>query len=292
MASQWSDDVLTDVTLLTLQWLYYGLTLIRSWAYSDHTTEFLQLSDHDLTVITLLAHSYQTMTLEWSYWWLTIIRPWPYTVIILMAYSCQTMTIQWSYCWLIVIGPRPYIDHTTDLRLSDYGLTVNILRAYIYQNMTLQTGFCFVPEVQPFPLPNPQNEPGTHPIPYTAGTVPPPSIKCRVRKGDHSPLHSADVKNVCSYMSTSPYSYLMLCVVKYMNNLVYIRIRCVIKAQKWDINMFGNLALKVAVSFETFVFLTDYTTSYPRSQCSSLLWEAAYTAGIAKTQLNLVVARL
>ena len=79
----------------------------------------------------------------------------------------------------------------------------------------------------------------------------------------------------------------MLCVVKYMNDLVFIRIRCIIKVQKWDINMFGNLVMEVAVSFETSVFLSDYTTSYPRSQRSSLLWGAAYTAGIAKTQPNL-----
>jgi len=74
--------------------------------------------------------------------------------------------------------------------------------------------------------------------------------------------------------------------------MVFVRIRCVIKVQKWDINIFGNLVMEVAVSFETSVFLSEYTTSYPRSQWSSLLWGATYTARIAKTQLNLVVARL
>jgi hypothetical protein len=66
--------------------------------------------------------------------------------------------------------------------------------------------------------------------------LPLPSLKCPVRKDDHSPLHSADDKNVWSYMSTSPYSYLVLCVVKDMNNLVLICIRCIIKFQKLDIN--------------------------------------------------------
>jgi len=58
----------------------------------------------------------------------------------------------------------------------------------------------------------------------------------------------------------------MLCAVKYMNDLVFLRIRCVIKVQKLDINMFGNLVMEVAVSFETYIFLSEYTTSYPRSQ--------------------------
>ena len=90
--------------------------------------------------------------------------------------------------------------------------------------------------------------------------------KVPLREGDHSPLHSANVKNVWSYTSTSPYSYLVLCVIKYMNHLVFIRICCVMRVQKWDINMFGNLVTEIAGSFETSLFLSDYTTSQPRSQ--------------------------
>jgi len=174
------------------------------------------------------------------------------------------------------------------LQWTDHDLTVIRLRAFSYQTMTLQTGFWVVPEVKHFPLPSPQTESETHPVPYPAGAVPhpPPSLKCLVRNGDHSPLHSADDKNVWSYTSTSPCSYLVLCVVKYMNNLVFVRIHCVIKVQKWDINMFEYLVMDVEVSFETSVFLSDDTTSHPRSQWSSLLWAAVYTADIAKTQLN------
>ena len=206
----------SDQTMV-LQWQYCGLTVIRLGPYGNWII-VLQWTDYDFTVISLRAYSYQIMTLQWSEYGLTVIRPWPYS------------------------------DHTAGLQLSEHDLTVIIQRAYNYQTMTLQWSYNGLTVIRPWPY-KPGSEscqryspslsqvlrPSLEPIIQQAPSTPPP-LKCPVRKGDHSPLHRADVKNMWSYTSTSPYSYLVLCVIKYMNNLVFIRIRCVIKVQKWDIN--------------------------------------------------------
>jgi hypothetical protein len=219
------------------------------------------------------------MTLRWSVYGLTMIRSWPY--------SGQIMALQWPDYGLTVIRLRAYSNWIRILQRSDHDLTVVRLRAYSYQTMTLKTGFWVVPEVQPFPLPSPQTESGTHPVFYPA----PSSTKCPVRKADYSPPHSADVKNVWSYMSTSPYIYLVLYVIKYMNILVFIRIRYVIKVCKWEINMFGNLVMVIAGFCEMSVYFYHTTRRHEQEVNYLHCYGELPNYMHSKTQLNLACSR-